>query len=141
MNDKAHANHPSGTQDGENRISRDRRCGVKWMESNTAAVGVVNRVGEQMIEVYQHCGEHDERGSAPLFAEEEPRYGPGHSGVKNEMDNRRERHCIDFTHRFTAASAPGCWRGARLRRLMDDARNEIAVELSLASKRFQKLSA
>lgn len=111
------------------------------MESNTAAVGVVNRVGEQMIEVYQHCGKHDEPGYAPLFAEEEPSCGPGHYCVKNKVNNRCERHYTDVSHRIIAASAPRGWRGPRLRRLMDDARNEIAVELRIAMKRSQDLRA
>lgn len=82
-----HSNQPSGTQDGENRIPRDGWDGVKWMKSNTAAVGVVNRIGGQMIEVYQHRGQHDEPSPAPMFAEEEPRHCPGDSCVKNEMSN------------------------------------------------------
>lgn len=81
MNDKAHANQPGGTQDCENRIPGDRRSGVKWMKSNAAAVGVIYRIGEQMIEVDEHRGHHEEPGSPPLFTKEKPRHCPGNGRV------------------------------------------------------------
>jgi hypothetical protein len=55
------------------------------MKADTATIGVVNRVGEKMIEVYEHRGEHDEPSPAPVVAKEKPRHCPRKSCVKDEM--------------------------------------------------------
>jgi hypothetical protein len=54
VHDQPNTNQTGRRQDCQNPIHRDSRRGVKWMESNAAAVGIVDRVGEQMIEVYEH---------------------------------------------------------------------------------------
>jgi hypothetical protein len=54
VHDQPNTNQTGRRQDCQNRVQRDSRRGVKWMESDAAAVGVVNWVGEHMVEVYEH---------------------------------------------------------------------------------------
>jgi hypothetical protein len=61
---------------------------VQRVKGDAAALGVVDRIGEKVIEVDEHCGEDDESGSAPALAKEKPRHRPGGDGVKTEMRNR-----------------------------------------------------
>ncbi len=115
VNDKPDAEQPGRRQDREQRIPSDCRRGMKRMKSNAAAVGVVNRIGEEMIEVHEHRGQHDEPGPAPLLAEEKPRHGPGNSRVKDEMDDckfdqslarRRRRALLTTDTELIAIAAP-----------------------------------
>lgn len=55
------------------------------MKSDAATVWIVNRIGEKVIEVDEHRGEHDEPSPAPSAAKENPRHGSGNSRVKNQM--------------------------------------------------------
>ncbi len=58
------------------------------MKAETAAVRVKNRVGQQMIHVDQHRGQHDQPRLHPVFFPEQPRYQKRHqqvAGIMNEM--------------------------------------------------------
>jgi hypothetical protein len=83
---------------------------MKRMKANAATIGIVNGVGEQMIEIDEHRGEHDEPGSPPLLAEEQPRHCPGDSGVEDEMNQsfarRRRRALLTTDTELIAIAAP-----------------------------------
>ena len=88
---------------------------MKRMKADAATLRVVDRIGEKMIEVYEHRGEHDEPRPAPLLAEEKPRHGPGQSRVKYEMGNckfvqslarRRRRALLTTDTELIAIAAP-----------------------------------
>lgn len=87
VNEEAHPDQPRGTQEGEHCVPGDCRGGVQRMKSDTAAAGVVNGIGEKVIEVDEHRAEHDEPGTAPARAKEEPRHRPGDGGVEHEMSD------------------------------------------------------
>lgn len=56
MNHQAQPDQTRARHKRKNCIHHDRRSGMKRMEADAAAIGVVNRVGEQVIEVYNHRG-------------------------------------------------------------------------------------
>ena len=42
------------------------------MKSDLAAVGVINRVGAEMINIHQHCQKHHKLGVSPALSESPP---------------------------------------------------------------------
>jgi hypothetical protein len=75
---------------------------VKRVKSNTATVRVVNRIGEKVIEVYKHRGQHDEPGSPPPLAKEKPGHRPRKRRVKDEMDDCKFGHSDAGGHQSLA---------------------------------------
>ena len=42
---------------------------MKWVKANAAAVGVVDRVGQQVVNIYYHGSNKNQVGDLPLSAE------------------------------------------------------------------------
>lgn len=44
---------------------------MQWMEPNTTAIGVVYRISNQVVDIYEHCRDHNEISQLPVFSKEE----------------------------------------------------------------------
>jgi hypothetical protein len=62
------------------------------MKPDAASLWIENRIGQQVVRVNQHRGQHDERRPLPAVAEENPSRGHWHSGVQQQMDNGTQCH-------------------------------------------------
>ena len=78
---------------------------MKRVKPDTTPVGVVNRIGEKVIEIHEHRGQHHEPGYAPAVTKEKPRYSARKNRVKDEMDDckdqslaRRRRRALPTTN-------------------------------------------
>lgn len=65
MDEKPDADQACAWVCGKCAIDDDGRPGVQRMVANRAAVGNVNRIGKQVVQVDKHRGDHDEPGALP----------------------------------------------------------------------------
>ena len=72
MKEQTCRNDPELWEVEQDKIAADGIAGVEWVKANAAPAGVKNGVGQQVIQVYQHSGQHDEPGLFPFFSEKEP---------------------------------------------------------------------
>ena len=57
------------------------------MKSNTTTSWVIDRVGEQVIDIDQHGGEHDQVSAFPVLAEKQSNDQRWNSNVQYEVKN------------------------------------------------------
>jgi len=65
---------------------------MKRVKSDSAAAGVINRDGKKMVEIDNHCQNHDQPGSLPSLRKRPAGYNAGYDKVKYEVDALAEYH-------------------------------------------------
>lgn len=62
----------------QERIERDGGSGVQRVETDRAPLGIVDGVGDQVIEIHKHRRDHDQRGPPPVGSVESERDKQGY---------------------------------------------------------------
>jgi hypothetical protein len=81
MHYQANAHQPKFWNKAHHNINTDRHIRVQWMKPDAAATWIKNRVGQQVIKIYQHSGNENYVSSLPLLLEKHQ----GNDQRKNEM--------------------------------------------------------
>lgn len=94
VNQQPQPNQPRWLWQREQRINRNSRCGMQRMKPDATTVGIIDRRGQQMIEIHHHRCNHDQPCTSPLRAKEQPGDDCGHREVQQQMKDGTERgHC------------------------------------------------
>lgn len=98
MDEEADADEACAGVCGECEVEEDCGPGVEWVVADGAAVGDVDGVGEQVVEVDRHGGEHDEPGAFPWglpgSGRAEPGGEPGDDEVEEDVEDGAEHNVI-----------------------------------------------
>jgi hypothetical protein len=80
---------PSQPGQGEHQqINANRWKRVEGMEADTAPEGIIDGIGQEMIQIDRHCRHHDKGNSFPVFGEGKPCQRDGGRKMKQHVDNR-----------------------------------------------------
>ncbi len=62
------------------------------MKSDSAAVRIINRDSQKMVEIDNHCQDHDQPGILPSLSKRPAGNNAGYDKVKYEVDARADYH-------------------------------------------------
>ncbi len=91
MKKQSDSNDADFRKESHNGITADSIIRVERMEANTAAVGIKEWRSEQVVQVDEHGGDHDQPGFFPFLSEKQPGDQSGSQKVEAVMNYRLEQ--------------------------------------------------
>lgn len=120
MEEQTYRNDPELWEVEQDEIAADGIVGVERVKADAATVGIKNGVGQQVVQVYEHGGQHDEPGVFPLFPEKYPGYEAGCQKVQAIVYRKSYDFCGLQLNR---------WFHQRMIRLVLDQVPQITIEV------------
>lgn len=87
MDQEANRHKPDAGNRKAGTVDRDGHIGVQRMEPDAAAVGIIDRRGQQMVQIHDHRRTEDHPDFELLFHPKQVHAGQGHDEMQQDMEN------------------------------------------------------
>ena len=85
MDQEADSHHPRGRDERQDAVDANRHVGVERMKADAAPVRVIDRRGQQMVEVNDHGQQHNQPRPSPAVGKSQPGDRAGNEDMEDEV--------------------------------------------------------